>query len=292
MFSQLTKLYPEMLIDPIDSEINLDEYKLFSYNNHNIYIPTDQLTEKEDALLELILSESLDEEDTSIPKTVSPWSRFLLGHTMEIPDSAEYIRILHLDFYVMPDQFAFDIWLETISEAFLSLITVIPHTERRLSLVLEVEESDAEFIENLSGVLQTLDSDFDLSTQGLIGQIYAVNNQLPELFQLEFDLFEQALSHDYIQLLSTLPIVLLRMMGRNFYREQPLLKRVQQIIVNHPDYISTITKLFENQGNLSQTADQLFIHRNTLTYRMNKFYKETGYNLQHLPDLILCYLAI
>ena len=50
--------------------------------------------------------------------------------------------------------------------------------------------------------------------------------------------------------------------------------------------------LFEHQGNLSQAADELYIHRNTLTYRLSKYTKETGLNLQHLTDLIVSYLAL
>nr|WP_240330085.1 MULTISPECIES: helix-turn-helix domain-containing protein [unclassified Facklamia] len=69
---------------------------------------------------------------------------------------------------------------------------------------------------------------------------------------------------------------------------QPL----QQIIRQNNEYSSLIQALFEHQGNLSQAAEQLYIHRNTLTYRLQKFYKETGMQLQHLPDLVICYLCL
>ncbi|UUX33124.1 PucR family transcriptional regulator [Fundicoccus culcitae] len=290
MYQSLKKLYPDLLINP-STPINTSAYIHLVLDGDDLYIPADQVGEKEQALLAM-LDERTAEVGQSYPQSLSPWSRFLLGQSTDMPSNAASVRWLHLDFQALPENFEYVLWLETLSEAIPAIIATIPYTERRLTIVLSMDEAEGKLVEDLYAVLQTLDSDFDLITKALVGQTYQVNSQLPELYQLEVDLFEQALKNDYIQPFSTLPITLLRMMGRSFYNEQPLLRRVQQTILTHPDYISTITKLFENQGNLSQTADQLFIHRNTLTYRMNKFYKETGYNLQHLPDLILCYLAI
>ena len=40
--------------------------------------------------------------------------------------------------------------------------------------------------------------------------------------------------------------------------------------------LSTISKFFENSLNVSETARQLYIHRNTLVYRLDKVNKATG----------------
>lgn len=292
MYLSLKKIYPNLLLNPLKTQINTTDFFHLVINGDDIYIPVDDISENEQALLLLMLEKEAVTTTEAYPESLSPWSRFLLGQSVDIPTNADYVRWLHIDFQSLPQNFDFSLWMDTLNEAIPAIIATIPATERRLTLVLSMDESDASLTEDLPAILQTLDSDFDLITKGLIGQTYPVNNQLPELYQLEVDLFEKALKNDYVQQFSTLPITLLHMMGRSFYEEQPLLRRIQHTIVTHPDYISTITKLFENQGNLSQTAEQLFIHRNTLTYRMNKFYKETGFNLQHLPDLILCYLAI
>ena len=41
---------------------------------------------------------------------------------------------------------------------------------------------------------------------------------------------------------------------------------------------------FQNDLNLSTTARQLFIHRNTLLYRMEKVRKATGLDLRKFED--------
>ncbi len=46
----------------------------------------------------------------------------------------------------------------------------------------------------------------------------------------------------------------------------------------------TVEKMFENNLNISEAARQLFIHRNTLVYRLDKIYKNTGFDLREFED--------
>ena len=50
--------------------------------------------------------------------------------------------------------------------------------------------------------------------------------------------------------------------------------------------ITTIHKFFENSLNVSETSRQLFIHRNTLVYRLDKLQKSTGLDLRVFEDAI------
>ena len=51
-----------------------------------------------------------------------------------------------------------------------------------------------------------------------------------------------------------------------------------------PEMMETIRAFFRNDLNLSTTARQLFIHRNTLIYRLDKIRKETGFDLRRFQD--------
>ena len=48
--------------------------------------------------------------------------------------------------------------------------------------------------------------------------------------------------------------------------------------------LTTINKFFENSLNVSETSRQLFIHRNTLVYRLDKLQKSTGLDLRVFED--------
>ncbi|NLC83947.1 MAG: PucR family transcriptional regulator [Ruminococcaceae bacterium] len=53
----------------------------------------------------------------------------------------------------------------------------------------------------------------------------------------------------------------------------------------------TIAKFFENNLNGSETSRQLFVHRNTLVYRLDKVQKITGLDLRNFDDAVLFKLA-
>ena len=54
----------------------------------------------------------------------------------------------------------------------------------------------------------------------------------------------------------------------------------------------TIQKFFENSLNVSETSRQLFIHRNTLVYRLDKLQKTTGLDLRVFEDAITFRIAL
>lgn len=56
--------------------------------------------------------------------------------------------------------------------------------------------------------------------------------------------------------------------------------------------ITTIDKFFENNLNVSETSRQLFIHRNTLVYRLDKLQKNTGLDLRVFEDAITFKIAL
>ena len=56
--------------------------------------------------------------------------------------------------------------------------------------------------------------------------------------------------------------------------------------------LTTINKFFENSLNVSETSRQLFIHRNTLVYRLDKLEKSTGLDLRVFEDAITFKIAL
>ena len=56
--------------------------------------------------------------------------------------------------------------------------------------------------------------------------------------------------------------------------------------------LATIDKFFENNLNVSETSRQLFIHRNTLVYRLDKIQKNTNLDLRNFEDAIAFKIAL
>lgn len=87
------------------------------------------------------------------------------------------------------------------------------------------------------------------------------------------------------RLIYQLPVNLCRMFIREIFGEQ---------IPDELDEetLTTIQKFFENNLNVSETSRQLFVHRNTLVYRIEKFQKSTGLDLRCFDDAMTFKIAL
>jgi carbohydrate diacid regulator len=54
----------------------------------------------------------------------------------------------------------------------------------------------------------------------------------------------------------------------------------------------TIDRFFENSLNVSETSRKLFVHRNTLVYRLEKIKKVTGLDLREFDHAVVFKVAL
>lgn len=66
----------------------------------------------------------------------------------------------------------------------------------------------------------------------------------------------------------------------------------ESIDVLDDETLQTIYKFFENNLNVSETSRQLFVHRNTLVYRLDKIERLTGLDLRRFDDAVVFKVAI
>ena len=98
-----------------------------------------------------------------------------------------------------------------------------------------------------------------------------------------FDTEKQVISYDHLgiaRLIYQLPLPLCRM----FIKEV-----LHGLTMDDFDdeTLATVNKFFENNLNVSETSRQLYIHRNTLVYRLDKLQKMTGLDLRNFDDAII-----
>ncbi len=87
------------------------------------------------------------------------------------------------------------------------------------------------------------------------------------------------------RLIYQLPLPLCRMFIREVFKDKSLDEFDEETL-------TTINKFFENNLNVSETSRQLFIHRNTLVYRLDKLLKSTGLDLRVFDDAITFKIAL
>mgnify|MGYP003292912587 CR=1 FL=1 len=87
------------------------------------------------------------------------------------------------------------------------------------------------------------------------------------------------------RLIYQLPVSLCRMFMNEIFGDNLPDKLDEETLV-------TIQKFFENSLNVSETARQLYIHRNTLVYRIEKLQKETGLDIRNFDDALTFKIAL
>lgn len=87
------------------------------------------------------------------------------------------------------------------------------------------------------------------------------------------------------RLIYQLPTILCEMFLHEVFKKNP-------IDALDKETLFTIHKFFENNLNVSETARKLFVHRNTLVYRLEKIKKLTGLDLREFDDAITFKVAL
>jgi purine catabolism regulator len=76
------------------------------------------------------------------------------------------------------------------------------------------------------------------------------------------------------------------------FRQEIIGKLIEYDRTQGTDLIGTLTAYFAHKGNLSQTAEALFVHRNTLLYRMERIHEIGGFDLDNPETRLSVQLAL
>ena len=176
---------------------------------------------------------------------------------------------------------------------------IININETDIALVKEIKPNiDSHDIDKLAGsIVDTLSSEFYTHCMVGIGTVVDSIKDLARSFKeaqvaLEvgkvFDTETTIVSYNNLgiaRLIYQLPTTLCDM----FLKE--VFKRGSIDSLDH-ETLFTIQRFFENNLNVSETSRKLFVHRNTLVYRLEKIKKLTGLDLREFEDAIVFKVAL
>ncbi len=103
-----------------------------------------------------------------------------------------------------------------------------------------------------------------------------------------FDSESNILSYESLgigRLIYQLPVTLCEMFLSEVFKKNPIDSLDQETL-------AIIAKFFENSLNISETSRKLFVHRNTLVYRLSKIKKITGLDLREFDQAIVFQVAL
>ncbi len=148
-----------------------------------------------------------------------------------------------------------------------------------------------------SSIVDTLSSEFYTHAVVGIGTIVTGVKDLASSFKeakvaLEvgkvFDTDKSVITYEHLgiaRLIYQLPTTLCEMFLREVFRKGSIDSLDQETLF-------TIQKFFDNNLNVSETSRRLFVHRNTLVYRLEKIKKLTGLDLREFDHAIVFKVAM
>ncbi len=182
--------------------------------------------------------------------------------------------------------------------------------ERNRDFVISINESDIAVVKELrtqveskdleklaQSIADTLGSEFYTPVSVGIGTPVEGIKELARSFKeaqisLEvgkvFDTEKTIVSYDHLgiaRLIYQLPTTLCDMFLREVFKNGSIESLDQETLF-------TIQRFFENNLNVSETSRRLFVHRNTLVYRLEKIKRLTGLDLREFDDAIVFKVAM
>lgn len=273
-------LFPRAVVSS-DATASKDTF-VFPYEQGFLHLPKTDLTEREMALIQLLAP------NVEKAVTTNPWLSFLQGEAaLPITKAALQLVYLHHSTAALPEDLR-----ELLEAIFPNSLLVTKLSNQHSLLVLDASDTQDTSVV-IKDILPTVESDFGISLKVFIGNAWIgfSEQDLQVTLIKEYALFQEYYDAKAQQSATTFAQTLLWGLAKDKEVEQ-LSQKLLTLLDKLKDGRELVTAMWQEHGNLVQTAQRLFIHRNSLQYRLDKCYQATGLNLKDLDDLALAYLLI
>ncbi len=280
----MKKTWKELFPDALLGENGQDTVPV-TLNGEVIYLLESSLTERERFLIETLNTQP---KKSSIP--THPWLAYLEGKGA-LPTPTAYIQCVHLA--VFPKQegvFQEKDWLEFVENLTVGTLAVFKNFRHHYTLVVNPEVATS-LASTLFEVQSAIEDDFAVELQLFIGNRWATSSPVPLLYQAEKALFVEYLMHSHKRSCLEFAPVVLWAIANALLDIAPIANELI-LLLSEDDVKELIEALWDAHGNVSKASQKLFLHRNTLQYRIDRFSEQTGLNVKDMNDLTLCHLLL
>ena len=264
---------------------NENEVAIPISSNQWLLFKKSSLTKREQELISLLL-----EKESAFDG--GPWYDYLVHNRGKMPQNVQKIQFVHCHLFHYENE-TIGSWLEMMRTILPNRIADFQLSSEDYIFVLDqtrlVPVKDV-----LRDTLSAIEYDFSLTLTIQIGQIWPLifEESYFELFQAENALFTkwwEQVQHSNVHSFSHL---FLWGIGQKDFILPILTKKLHQLIESQDQLVDIIAALWENTAVVTKASQQLYIHRNTLQYHIDKWEELTGLQLKDLTDLTLCYQIV
>ncbi|WP_413302294.1 helix-turn-helix domain-containing protein [Bacillus sp. 1P10SD] len=292
MLKKLLLLYENSILYTENPETSPEHLYVFYHDAENewIGIPKTEVSEKELTLLKTIYT-IVEEQPSISSSSTNGWYDFLLldGPPPKYPSDSHF-RLIQFN---LNKNDASQIEMESALKGFFTKEVSIIWESSRRGIVIEEKKQVSLSEDELISMSETLESDFYVKTSFFIGKFHPISEQLRLRFLQEKEYFSFGMSYlgtqDIFAFEHIFPAYLAAHLPIELKNRG--IQGISDVFTEDQDLFSTIKVFLESNLNASLTAKKLYIHRNTLQYRIDKFHDKTGIGLKDFYGAFTVFLA-
>ncbi|GGP09535.1 PucR family transcriptional regulator [Oceanobacillus neutriphilus] len=286
---RLKRLYPSLIKLPKSrKEINPD-YRWYQFENTIIGIDNKELTERDKMLLGTFLPAYQIQLPVQTSKEKEWEIRIQEKNNQNLGKEGRYRFIF---FQIEKGQVDLETFKQILQEFFHGDLSIIWNNGNK-GFIIEDRENYLEEDLAYHHLADTLMSELYVKATFFIGP-YLENDgdledyiqQITQMAEMSFRKMDTAVI-DYTQVY---PSFLIETLSSK--EQQQLSQWILKEFTTDQEALDTIQMFIECNLNVSETAKKLYIHRNSLQYRLDKFHESTGIDIKQFDKAFTVYLAI
>ncbi|GEN30736.1 sugar diacid utilization regulator [Cerasibacillus quisquiliarum] len=291
MYKQLKEIFPSVRFYK-SAFIPLDhEYEWFlGENDEYIGILKTELTEKDRVLLKTFLK-PVHGHFPPLTNKEQWWQQIL--HDKQPNDDTSSKRIkFRLIYFQFPEKRMKPILFKDAMKHFFQNDIIILWENNHSGLLIEESQPNSKLL-NFKEIIHVLMSDLYVNLRFLVGPLQTnyleapfVYNQIKRFASLAFKYNKDPV----ISLIDILPAIMIENSNKTLIRK--LIPNELIRALNNQEIKRIILTLIECNLNISHTAKQLYMHRNSLLYRLDRFSEQTGLDIRYVHDAWIVYLSL
>ncbi|MRH44111.1 hypothetical protein GH741_15830 [Aquibacillus halophilus] len=291
MIKQLKAIFPSLIQSTYDMHMDTDSYCWFTTSENKIVgIAKNELSKTENMLLETFLT-PYQANQPPVTKREKQWIDILFNNRNQNQiESQQTYRFVY--FTLSDDNVDSIAFREAIHGLFFTKVPIIWENSHQ-GLIIEEDLNSEEDVITYDEIIEVLMSDFYMNVHLFISPYFSdINNVIQ---QYEWTKNSYTSVHQYnkkpvIDYVEAVPYLLL----------DPLTEESISIIINSvlkdtvddEELLKTIRIFLESNSNATLAAKNLYMHRNSLQYRVDKFIERSGIDVKQFKGALSVYLTL
>lgn len=256
---------------------------VFNFDNHLYEIPAHTVTQSEFELLQIF------SDPIALPHD---YDRIWLDYLTDLTDIAPSILPLHrLLFLHFGKDFTAPALLRTIFEALLGKDIFMLSIHPQLFVIIECIKGDEilNFAHYLDPLIEDLQAHFKIFISDVIPDVTTTKERFSWYVHLQQFIWTYTPKHVLTQQEILVPYVMQRIES---HEKEIFISSVLKSATSQPELLHTIKQLIEYEGNITLASKKMYMHRNTLQNRLEKFQLLTQKDIRHFSHRLEVYFAI